>query len=769
MLKNMIVSVLMLSVWVADVTLAASYEKAEPLILSNEKSMTAFINKLMAKMTLEEKIGQLNQLSAEMDVTGPKPMKPEFKSEISHGLVGSIFNAYTPKFARELQSLALKSRLKIPLLIGYDVIHGHRTIFPIPLGESASWNIELIKKSAQIAAEEASADGIHWTFAPMVDIARDPRWGRVSEGAGEDPWLGSKIAAARVQGFQGKDYQQSGTVLSSIKHLAAYGAPIGGRDYNAVDMSERELLTTYLPPYEAGVKAGAATVMASFNEISGIPSSANQWLLTDLLRKRWGFKGFVVSDYTAVDELIQHGIAGNQKEASYLAFKAGLDMDMVDEAYLKQLPVLVKEGRISKKTIDVSVRRILEAKYKLGLFSDPYRGVSEEVAKKVMMSKEKLAHAREISRRSIVLLKNEKNLLPLKRSGTLALIGPMVENRRDQIGNWSAAGDPKRVVSLLEGVNNLAQDKVQIISAKGANIIDDHALVDKLNADMSAVTLDEKSPEKLLEDAIKIAKKADVVVLALGEPQSFTGEAASRTKLRLPENQQNLLRAIKETGKPIVLLLNNGRPLVLDLENQLSDAIVETWFLGTESGNAIADILFGDYNPSGKITMSFPATEGQIPIYYAAKNTGRPLQPIKYSSKYLDASNEPLFPFGFGLSYTHFTISEPKLSAEKIKATQTLKVTVEVENTGMYDGEETVQLYVRDLVSSVTRPVKELRGFQKVFLRKGEHKQVELELNHEDLKFYDKNNKWISESGEFRVMVGGNSRDVKAATFTLFK
>jgi len=728
-----------------------------------------FISALMAKMTIEEKAGQMNQYSADMAQTGAA-LNLNYKDDLKKGRVGSILNATTPKVTRELQRIAVEeTRLKIPLIFGFDVIHGHRTIFPIPLGEAATWNMEGIEKSARIAGREAAADGLHWTFAPMVDIARDPRWGRISEGAGEDTWLGSKIAVARVKGFQGERVGATDSVMACVKHFAAYGAPLGGRDYNTVDMSERELFETYLPPYEAAFKAGARTAMTSFNEINGVPSTGNDWLLTTLLRDKWKFKGFVVTDYTAVDELVHHGFAADEKDAARLAINAGADMDMQSEAYIKHAAALVKEGKVKMATINASVRRILEAKWDLGLFEDPYRYSDEERAKKVLMAPEHLEFARDIARRSIVLLKNDNNVLPLKRGGTIALIGPHADNKRDQIGNWSSMGDGKQAVSLLEGMTAGAQGKVKILYARGSNLLDSSPLRDFLNKHAGEIDASPRSPQEMADEAVKVAKKADVVVMALGETQGMTGEAASKSEIRIPAHQVELLKRIKaEAKKPIVLVLYNGRPLALETENGLVDAMVETWFAGTQAGHAIADVLYGDYNPSGKLPITFPRNEGQIPIFYSAKNTGRPDDPKeKYRSKYLDVPNSPLFAFGHGLSYTKFEISEPRLSSTKINANQKLKVEVTVKNVGDYDGEETVQLYIRDMVGSVTRPVKQLRGFQKVFLKKGESREIAMTLNIEDLKFYNRQMKWTFEPGTFKVMVGPDSVNVKSADFTL--
>jgi beta-glucosidase len=764
MLFSLLSAVVAASVW------AAPAKKAVETPNQSKTRRDKFISQLMAKMTIEEKAGQMNQYSADMAVTGAA-LNPHYKEDLAKGRVGSVLNATTPKATRDLQKIAVEqTRLHIPLLFGFDVIHGHRTIFPIPLGEAASWNLPLIEKSARIAGKEAAADGLHWTFAPMVDIARDPRWGRISEGAGEDTWLGSKIAAARVKGFQGERIGATDSVLACVKHFAAYGAPIAGRDYNTVDMSERELMETYLPPYEAAFKAGARTGMTSFNEINGVPSTGNDWLLTKLLRGQWGFKGFIVTDYGAVDELVPHGFAEDEKDAARLGVNAGADMDMQSEAYVKHLPALVREGKVKVATVNTSVRRILEAKWDLGLFDDPYRYSNEERAKSVIMAPEHLAHARDIARRSIVLLKNDNKVLPLKRAGTIALIGPHADNKHDQNGNWSSMGDEKDAVSLIAGMTSGAQGKVKILHARGANLLPPGPMRDFLNKHGAGEPQpDGRSDEEMMKEAVKVANKADVVVLALGETQGMTGEAASRAEIRIPPNQVALLKRIKaETKKPVVLVLYNGRPLALENEIGMVDAAVEAWFLGTQAGNAIADVLYGDYNPSGKLPVTFPRTEGQIPIYYSAKNTGRPDDPKeKYRSKYVDMPNTPLFAFGHGLSYTQFEISEPRLSATKINPSQKLRVDVTVKNVGDYDGEETVQLYVRDMVGSVTRPVKQLRGFEKVFLKKGESRDIAMNLTIDDLKFYDRQMKWTYEPGAFKVMVGPDSVNVKSADFTL--
>jgi beta-glucosidase len=756
MKKCVLIAVMMLMVQVT------SWSQA-----TNETEMKTFVDGLLKKMTLDEKIGQLNLLTSDMDVTGPT-MRETYRQDILSGKCGNIFNAYSPQYVRKLQDLAMQTRLKIPLLFGYDVIHGHKTIFPIPLGEASSWDLESMERSARIAAVESAADGLNWTYSPMVDIARDPRWGRIAEGVGEDTWLGVKIARAKVKGYQGESLSQGNSVLACVKHFALYGAVQAGRDYNTVDMSRREMFQTYLPPYKAAIDAGAASVMTSFNEIDGVPATANKWLMTDLLRTQWGFKGFVVTDYTAINELIPHGVGANEYEVGALALNAGVDMDMQGSVYYNNLKKLIDDKKVSMQTVDASVRRVLEAKYKLGLFKDPYKYINDERASREIMTSANLDFARAIGARSVVLLKNDGQLLPLKKSGNIALIGPLADNKRDMIGNWSAAGDWSKAVSIREGINAKVSHAANITYAKGANLIDDTALFRKLNSNGGNIVADSLSPDSLISQAVRIALQADVVILALGESQGMTGEAASRSSLDLPPNQQKLMRAIKATGKPVVLVLSNGRPLTLNWEQENMPAILETWFLGTQAGNSIADVLFGDYNPTGKLTITFPRNVGQIPIYYSAKNTGRPMDPNnKYSSKYLDVANTPLYPFGHGLSYTKFTYSDITLSKKEITAGEKLDVKVRLTNAGNYDGEETVQLYIRDLVASVTRPVKELRGFAKVFLKKGESKDVTITLTPEDLKFYNIDMKWVAEPGEFKVFVGTNSQDTKEASFVL--
>lgn len=728
-----------------------------------DSKMNEFINNLMKRMTLQEKIGQLNLPSVGFDITGPTLSKG-VEEKIKKGLVGGVFNTYTPIAVRKLQEMAVtQTRMKIPLLFGYDVIHGHRTIFPVNLGLAATWNPSLVETTARAAAEEATADGLNWVFSPMVDITRDPRWGRVSEGSGEDPFLGSIMARAMVSGYQQNDLTKNNTVMACVKHFALYGAAEGGRDYNTVDMSKVKMYNEYLPPYKAAVDAGVGSVMTSFNEIDGIPASANKWLLTDLLRQQWGFKGLVVTDYTAINEMVNHGM-GDNKKVTELALKAGVDMDMVGEEFLNYAEQLVKQGKISEKTIDDACRRILEAKYKLGLFDDPYRYVSEERNKKEMMSEDKLKLSKQAAIESMVLLKNQGGILPLNKEKKVAFIGPLVKDQRNLIGSWSGAGDYKKAISIwsaLEGKNFN-----NILFAKGCNLVDDTALIKKLNPHGAMLRSDSLSPQQLIDEAVKTAYQADVVVAVLGEPFGMSGEAASVTDIRLLPNQLNLLQALKKTGKPIVLVLMNGRPLDLSWEDENTDAILETWYAGTMAGPAITDILFGEANPSGKLTMTFPRNAGQIPVYYNHKNTGRPFDPNqKYTSKYLDAPNTPLFPFGYGLSYTTFQYSSISMSKDTLKAGEKIIASVNITNTGKRTGKETVQLYIRDVVGSITRPVKELTGFQQITLAPGETRKVSFNITVNDLKFYNSDLKYVYEPGAFKVYIGTNSEDVQAAEF----
>lgn len=711
------------------------------------------VDSLLALMTLEEKIGQLNLLTSGWDVTGPS-MSENYQQLIREGKVGGIFNAFTVKYIAELQRQAVEeTRLGIPLLFGYDVIHGHRTIFPIPLAQACSWDMETIEKSDRIAATEASAEGINWSFSPMVDIARDPRWGRVSEGSGEDTWLGSLIGAARVRGFQGTDLNHNNTVLACAKHFAAYGAPQAGRDYHTVDMSERSLFEYYLPPYKACFDAGAATVMASFNEIAGVPSTSNSWLFNDLLRNTWGFKGFSVTDYSAIYELIPHGVAADSAMAGELALKSGIDMDMQSNIYLNFLQSSLEKGKISMQDIDASVRRILLAKYQLGLFDDPYRYLNEEREKKEILTQESLDFARKFVSKTCVLLKNDNQTLPIPKTvKKIALIGPLGDSKEDMLGNWSAAGRWEDCVTLFDGLKEKGKAygfKTEF--AKGCEVLNEST--DGFN------------------EAIKLAKTADYIVLAIGEHRNLSGEAASRTHIDIPGVQQELVNKILALKKPTAVVLFNGRPLVLNELNEKAPAILEAWFGGTQSGNGIADLLFADAIPSGKITMTFPRDVGQIPIHYNMKNTGRPVTPdnpeYKYKSKYIDCPNEPLYPFGYGLSYTQFEYKNLKLDRQEISATDTLTITVDIANTGNYNGEEIVQLYIRDLIGSVTRPVKELKGFKKITLDKGQATTVTFKLTANDLRFYDLAMNFTFEPGSFDVFVGSNSAEGIKGTFKL--
>ena len=733
-----------------------------------DPEMYKFISDLMQKMTLEEKIGQLNLVSVGFTVTGPR-VSDQVEQKIKQGLVGGVFNTYTSIAVRKLQEMAVnESRLGIPLIFGFDVIHGHRTVFPVPLGLATCWDMEAIEKTARIAAEEASAEGLNWTFSPMVDLTRDPRWGRICEGSGEDAWYGSRVAQAMVKGYQGDDLSAPNTLMACVKHFALYGGAIAGRDYNTVDMSMRQMMEDYLPPYKAAVDAGAGSVMTSFNDINGVPATGNHWLLTELLRDQWGFEGFIVTDYTAIEELIPFGVARDTSEAARLSLNAGVDMDMVSEILVGNLEPLVENGKVSEARIEAACRRILEAKYKLGLFEDPFRYVNEQRSKETILNPEFRQTAREIARNSMVLLKNENGILPLKKTGSIALIGPLVKSQWDVLGSWSGGGSGEYAISVEQGIINVAGDAIRINYAKGANLTNDTLLLYKLNT--SRRGLDYNSPQALLDEAVTIARNSDVIVAVLGESRGMSGEAASRSDIGLPESQLSLLKALRKTRKPLIVVLMNGRPLTLEWENEHADAILETWFAGTEAGNAIADVLFGDHNPSGKLTVTFPRKVGQVPIYYNHKNIGRPYTGIlleKFKSRYLDLPNDPLYPFGYGLSYTSFAYSDLQLGGTgKLTASDSLQVSVNVSNTGPYDGEEVVQLYVQDLVGTVTRPVKELKGFKKINLRAGESKTVRFTLTEADLRFYNIDMEYVAEPGDFKLYVGTNSRDVLEAGFT---
>lgn len=724
------------------------------MAFSQQKTIEQKVDALLKRMTLEEKIGQLNQYTGDNAATGPITINPNKQSEIKAGLIGSMLNILGTQYTRQYQELAMQSRLKIPLLFGQDVIHGYKTTFPIPLAEAASWDLDAMELSARIAATEASASGIHWTFAPMVDIARDPRWGRVMEGAGEDTYLGSKIAYARVKGFQGK-LGDLNSVMACVKHFAAYGAAVGGRDYNSVDMSERMLWETYLPPFKAALDAGAATFMNSFNDLNGIPATGNKYLQRDILKGKWNFKGFVVSDWGSIGEMINHGYVSDSKEAALAAITAGSDMDMESNAYRYNLAQLVKEKKVSIALIDDAVKRILRKKFELGLFEDPYKYSNPEREQKELNNLEHRKVAREIAAKSIVLLKNvsppgrEKSILPIsKQTKTIAFIGPLVKERKQNMGFWSVelpeVDYDKYVISQWEGLQNKVGNTAKLLYAKGCEIEGD-------NKDGFA-------------EAIAIANQADIVILSIGEKRDMSGEAKSRSNLRLPGVQEELIKAIQATGKPVVVLINAGRPLIFNWTADNVPAILYTWWLGSEAGNAIADVLFGDYNPSGKLPMSFPREEGQIPIYYNHFNTGRPAKndnESNYVSAYTDLKNSPKFPFGYGLSYTSFEYSNLKLSKNKIKSTEKIEVSLTVTNSGKVAGEEVVQLYLRDKVGSVVRPIIELKDFQKIKLNSGETKTVKFIINKEKLSFYNANLQWIAEPGDFDIMIGSSSADIR--------
>ena len=728
--------------------------------------MNAFVSSLMSKMTLDEKIGQLNLVVSGPALTGTT-VNAGVTEKLKKGNIGGIFGVYGTNFIGKAQDIAVKeSRLHIPLIFGLDVIHGHRTIFPIPLGMSATWDMGLIQRSARIAATEATGEGINWVFSPMVDIARDPRWGRISEGNGEDPWLGSQIAKAMVKGYQNGDMTKDDAVMACVKHFALYGGAEAGREYNTVDMSLIKMYQDYLPPYKAAVDAGAGSFMSSFNTINGVPATANQWLLTDLLRKQWGFKGFVVSDYTAVNELSAHGL-GDLQTVSALALKAGLDMDMVGEGFLTTLKKSLNEGKVTQAEIDLACRRVLEAKYKLGLFTNPYKSINPDVEKKVEVTDEHRKAAREVAEHSFVLLKNKDQILPLKKSGTIAFIGPLADNHSEMLGTWVIAGDPKKSVSIMEGVRNVVGSDANILYARGSNITDDSLLNARAWFFGMRQEKDKRSAQEMIDEAVATAQKADVVVAVVGESANMSGESASRSDINIPETQRTLLKALAKTGKPIVMVLFNGRPLTLPWEDEHMDAILDVWAPGTEAGNAVADVLFGKYNPSGKITATFPRSVGQVPIYYAHKNTGRPFDDkgnAKFKSDYIDIANSPLYPFGYGLSYTNFNYSDVKLNKTKLKGNETLTATVTISNTGKYAGEETAQLYISDPVASISRSVEELKGFKKITLQPGEQKEVSFSITTADLKFYNTSLKYDWEPGEFVVRIGTNSSDTHSAS-----
>ncbi|MDK1394064.1 beta-glucosidase [Pseudomonas protegens] len=739
-----------------------------PVPLENKE---AFISDLLKRMTLEEKIGQLRLISI-----GPEMPRELIRKEIAAGNIGGTFNSITRPENRPMQDAAMRSRLKIPMFFAYDVIHGHRTIFPISLALASSWDMDAIGRSGRIAAKEASADSLDITFAPMVDISRDPRWGRTSEGFGEDTYLVSRIAKVMVKAYQGQSPALPDSIMASVKHFALYGAVEGGRDYNIVDMSPVKMYQDYLPPYRAAIDAGAGGVMVALNSINGVPATSNTWLMNDLLRKEWGFKGLAVSDHGAIIELIRHGVAKDGREAAKLAIKAGIDMSMNDSLYGKELPGLLKSGEIEQKDIDNAVREVLAAKYDMGLFKDPYVRIGKAEDDPADTNAESRLHrsdARDIARRSLVLLKNQNDTLPLQKTAKIALVGPLAKAPIDMMGSWAAAGVPAQSVTLYDGMRNVLGDKAQLVYARGSNITADKKVVDYLNFlnfDAPEVVDDPRPAQQMIDEAVKAARQSDVIVAAVGESRGMSHESSSRTDLHIPASQRDLIKALKATGKPLVLVLMNGRPLSLLEENQQADAILETWFSGTEGGNAIADVLFGDYNPSGKLPITFPRSVGQIPTYYNHLTIGRPFTPGKpgnYTSQYFDDTTGPLFPFGYGLSYTSFSLSDMALSSTTLNKSGKLDASVTVKNTGKRDGETVVQLYIQDVAGSMIRPIKELKNFQKVMLKAGEEKAIHFTITEDDLKFYNAQLKYAAEPGDFNVQIGLDSQDVKQQSFEL--
>jgi beta-glucosidase len=732
--------------------------------VKDDPKMKPFIDNLMKQMTVAEKIGQLN-LPGSGDIVTGQAGSTDIARKIREGKVGGLFNIKGVEKIREVQRLAVEeSRLKIPLLFGMDVIHGYQTVFPIPLGLSCTWDRAAIEKSARIAAQEASADGINWTFSPMVDVSRDPRWGRVSEGNGEDPYLGGEIAKAMVRGYQGDNLKQDNTILACVKHYALYGAPEAGRDYNTVDMSRHRMYNEYFPPYKAAVDAGVGSVMASFNEVDGIPATGSKWLMTDVLRKQWGFGGFVVTDYTGITEMVEHGI-GDTAEVSARALMAGIDMDMVSEGLLTTIEKSIKEKKATVAQLDIAVRRILEAKYKLGLFEDPYRYCSITRSKNEVYTDANRKVARTIASESLVLMKNDNNLLPLKRGTKILLTGPLADNAENMPGTWSVAALFDKAIPVLRGMKEVGGSSTSITFVRGSNLDYDPVFEERAGMFGKDLRRDMRPSADIIAEAVAAAKDVDVIVAAVGESAEMSGESSSRTSLDIPQAQKDLLMALKKTGKPIVLVLFTGRPLTLKWEKENMPAILNVWFAGSEAGHAIADVLFGDVNPSGKLTTTFPQNLGQVPLFYNHKNTGRPLKEGKWFEKfktnYLDVSNDPLFPFGYGLSYSKFYYGNMKVSATQLKGNQTLTVSVPITNNSKVAGKEIVQLYIRDVVGSTTRPVKELKNFEKVLIQPGETKTVTFTIKPEDLKFYNYDLQFDWESGDFDVMVGPNSAEVQ--------
>jgi beta-glucosidase len=740
-----------------------------PAQTTDNAKMKQYIDQLMSRMTLREKIGQLN-LPVTGDIVTGEAKSSDLAGKISRGEVGGLFNLKGVDKIREVQKLAVeKSRLHIPLLFGMDVIHGYETVFPIPLAISCSWDMAAVERSARVAAQEASADGICWTFSPMVDISRDPRWGRMSEGNGEDPYLGAAIARAMVRGYQGDDLTRNNTVMACVKHFALYGAAEAGRDYNTVDMSRWRMFNYYFPPYEAAAKAGAGSFMTSFNVVDGIPATGNKWLLTDVLRKMWGWDGFVVTDYTAIAEMTAHGL-GDLQTVSALALNAGTDMDMVADGFIGTLEKSLREGKVTEAAIDQACRRILEAKYKLGLFDDPYRYLNAKRAKKEIYTVANRCDARQLATESFVLLKNDTRLLPLAKKGKVAVIGPLGNTRANMPGTWSVAAAFEKYKSLYEAVQQKLSGVATVTYAKGCNVMDD-AQIEANGSLFGRDIRDSRSAADMLNEAISVANDADVIIAAIGETSEMSGECSSRSDLTIPNTQKALLTALKATGKPIVLVNFSGRATVMNWETENFSTILNVWFGGSEAGDAICDVLFGDAVPSGKLSFSMPKSVGQIPLFYNHLNTGRPLEKgkwfQKFRSNYLDIDNEPLYPFGYGLSYTTFSYNHLRLSKNKMTRDEKIVASVDVTNTGDYDGDEIVQLYIRDLVGSVARPVMELKGFERIHLKKGETKTVIFTIDEELLRFYNSELQFVSEPGEFQLMVGPNSRDVQTLLFSL--
>lgn len=761
--------------WICSVSLAVSLAlqpafAGDPTVHHpmTEQARDAYVNNLLKKMTLDEKIGQLRLISV-----GPDTPKEAVREMIHKGQVGAIFNTVTRQDIRAMQDQVMQlSRLKIPLFFAYDVVHGQRTIFPIPLALASSWDLDAVNEVGRISAYEAADDGLNMTWAPMVDVSREPRWGRVSEGFGEDTYLTSAMGRTMVQAMQGKSPADRYNIMTSVKHFALYGAVEGGRDYNTVDMSPQRMFQDYLPPYKASLDAGSGGVMVALNSINGVPATADSWLLKDLLRHEWKFKGITISDHGAIKELIKHGVASDPQDAVRIAIKSGVDMSMSDEYYSQYLPDLVKRGIVSKAEIDDAARHVLNVKYDMGLFNDPYSHLGPKESDPQDTNAESRLHrpeARDVARKSMVLLKNRLDTLPLKKSGTIALIGPLADSQRDVMGSWSAAGVAKQSVSLLQGMKNATEGKATLLYAKGANVSDNKGIQDFLNMYEPAVVVDPRSPQAMIDEAVEKARQADVIVAAVGEAQGMAHEASSRSNLMIPPSQQKLLAALKATGKPLVIVLMNGRPLTLVDEDRMADAMLETWFSGTEGGNAIADVLFGDYNPSGKLPMSFPRSVGQISIYYNHLPTGRPYnfaKPNKYTSHYYDAENGPLYPFGYGLSYTTFTVSPVTLSSETMAHNGSIEASVTITNSGKVDGATVVQLYLNDPVASISRPVKELHGFKRIMLKAGESQQVTFKIDVDALKFWNQQMKHVAEPGKFNVMIGLDSVRTQNAQFT---